>query len=136
MSRIREDLDGITIVRVGTEDRILRAGDKVPKGATVGDHLLATKKSAAASGDEGTSDATGAASRTDDTSGAGTGDSGAQDAAQLVVPTKVGKGSGTDAWRAYAAAATKRAGLSIDIPEDAKRADIIEALKSAGIATE
>lgn len=61
---------------------------------------------------------------------------GSESAGSLAVPPLTGAGSSTDAWRAYAVAATKAAGLQLDIPADAKRGDIVEALKSAGIATE
>lgn len=54
----------------------------------------------------------------------------------LTVPPKAGPGSGAKAWREYAAQAAAAAGLSIDIPEDASKADIIEALDEAQIPTE
>ncbi len=54
----------------------------------------------------------------------------------LTVPPTTGAGSGTDVWRDYAVKATATAGLQLDIADDAKRGDIIEALKGAGIATE
>jgi len=58
-----------------------------------------------------------------------------EDAGSLVIPPKVGAGSGTDTWRAYAIEAGKRAGLKLDIAEDARRGDIIDALEAAKIAT-
>ncbi|WP_345750106.1 hypothetical protein [Microbacterium rhizophilus] len=54
----------------------------------------------------------------------------------VAIPPKGGKGSGKAEWRAYALAATAAAGLNIDIPEDATRDDIVEALESADIPTE
>lgn len=53
----------------------------------------------------------------------------------LEIPPLVGKGSSTDAWRAYAVAAAKARNLNIEIPADAKRADIVDALTGAGIPT-
>lgn len=42
MTKIRSDLDGVVYVTVGNGDPIrLQAGDDVPKGATVGKHLIA-----------------------------------------------------------------------------------------------
>ncbi|WP_449408004.1 hypothetical protein [Microbacterium maritypicum] len=55
---------------------------------------------------------------------------------ELIPPPMSGAGSGGPAWRDYALAATKKAGLEIEIPEDAKRSDIVEALKSANIRVE
>lgn len=54
----------------------------------------------------------------------------------LVIPPKGGAGSDAESWRTYATEAATRAGLNIEIPADANRADIIEALSGAGIATE
>jgi hypothetical protein len=53
----------------------------------------------------------------------------------LVAPPLAGAGSGAEAWRTYALAATARAGLNIEIPEGTKREDIVAALDEAGIAT-
>lgn len=58
------------------------------------------------------------------------------EAAGIPVPPRAGRGSGLDVWREYAIAATAEAGLKIDIPEDAKRDDIIGALSDAGIRVE
>lgn len=54
----------------------------------------------------------------------------------LEIPPKKGPKATVEAWREYGLAAAKRAGLNIDIPADAGRGDIIEALAEAGIATE
>lgn len=54
----------------------------------------------------------------------------------LTVPPLNGAGSSKAAWQEYAATAAKNAGLQIDIPADAKRGDIVEALRSAGIPVE
>lgn len=53
----------------------------------------------------------------------------------LEIPPLVGAGSSAGAWRAYALAAAKARGLNIEIPEDAKRGGIVEALTAAGIPT-
>lgn len=45
-------------------------------------------------------------------------------------PPKNGKGSGTDAWVAYAAA------HGVEVGEDAKRDDVISALDAAGVPSE
>ncbi|RCL91799.1 MAG: hypothetical protein DBW62_00655 [Microbacterium sp.] len=55
---------------------------------------------------------------------------------ELLIPPKHGAGSSTDAWRDYAREATGRAGLNIEISDDASRGDIIDALAAAGIPTE
>lgn len=54
----------------------------------------------------------------------------------LKIPAKGGPGSGAPAWRKYAAEATKAAGLNIEIPDEASRDDIIDALNAADIPTE
>lgn len=107
MAKIREDLVGITIIRDDSGlDHILHPGDTVPAGLTVGEHLLG--------------DATPESGKSADSK----------------VPPKGGPGSGAPAWRAYALEAATAAGLNIDIPEDADRGDIIDALTTAGIPTE
>lgn len=40
MTAIRDDLDGVVYVDVAGTRVMLRAGDEVPDGVTVGDHLL------------------------------------------------------------------------------------------------
>lgn len=40
MATIREDLDGVTVVPGGDGLIVLQAGDVVPEGVSVGDHLL------------------------------------------------------------------------------------------------
>jgi hypothetical protein len=133
MAKIRKDLEGV-VVAAGAygEAVILRAGDKVPDGIEVGDHVLQKKPGTAQddgstpSGTEGAgSPATPAAGPTQP---AGTG--------SLTPPPLVGAGSSTDAWREYAKQSTAAAGLTLEIADDAKRGDIVEALKTAGIATE
>lgn len=54
----------------------------------------------------------------------------------LGIPPQSGRGSGDAAWHAYATAAAEKAGMQIEIPGDAKKADIIEALKGANIPVE
>lgn len=108
MASIRKDLVGVTIIRdFAGQYYILHAGDEVPDGLTVGRHLLST--------------------------------GGAPKAIKPVenaVPAKAGRGSSADAWKAYAEAAIADRGLHIDIPDDATRTDIIEALQEAQIPTE
>lgn len=45
-------------------------------------------------------------------------------------PPQSGKGSGKDAWHAYAAAS------GVEVDDDASREDVIAALEAAGVATE
>lgn len=61
---------------------------------------------------------------------------GSPDASEPPLPPRGGAGSGADAWRAYGVAAAKAKGLEIDIPIDATKTDIIEALKSVDIPVE
>lgn len=87
-------------------------------------------------GDENGDDS-GAQSGADDDSGSGDDSGDGEPAGQaLQAPPKSGAGSGAEAWRDYATKAVAAAGLNIDIPADAGRGDIIDALNSAGIATE
>lgn len=58
------------------------------------------------------------------------------DESPIVIPPKSGRGSKSAAWIEYAAKATAKRGLRIDIPDDAGRDDIIDALEAAGIPTE
>jgi hypothetical protein len=146
MAKIRDDFEGITIVRVGTQDRILKAGDKVPKGATVGAHLLAAESEPEqhGSGAVPPAGATGTAEGTGGASGDGSGADGSvqgsdpsgSPAEALTIPPKGGAGSGKDAWRAYAVKAATAKGVNIEIPDEATREDIIEALEGAQIPTE
>lgn len=139
MAKIRKDLEGVAMaVSAVGEPIILRAGDKVPDGVEVGDHLLEKKSSTSAAGEgsqsvpakpEGVDGASGAA----DPAGSSTG---SEDDDPLTPPPLVGAGSSTDAWRDYASKAVKKAGLELQVAPDAKRGDIVEALKGAGIATE
>lgn len=71
----------------------------------------------------------------EDSGEAGTSPSGSEAGSSdtLAVPPMVGKGSSAADWRVYALAAAEKAGLSIEVPEDAKRADIIAALEGAQI---
>lgn len=50
--------------------------------------------------------------------------------AELMPPPRHGKGSGKDAWAAYAA------GLGCEVPEGATRDQVIEALAAAGVPVE
>lgn len=59
----------------------------------------------------------------------------APDLDELAVPPMNGRGSGADAWRGYGLAAAERAGITLDIPADAGRDDIVALLEGAGIPT-
>lgn len=136
MAKIRKDLIGSVLVEnpAGGDPIVLVAGDKVPDGITLGDHVLAKKSDAGSSqaGQGGADGASGAAGASDPAGGP----TGSEDEGSVPVPPQSGRGSGDPAWHAYAKAATAKAGLSIEIPADAKRGDIIEALKGAGIPVE
>ncbi len=115
MAKIRDDLFGVVIAfdhRGGVYT--LAAGDDVPEGVTVGAHALADapeekpKKTAKK----------------------------ATEATALVAPPKAGPGSGVEAWRTYAVDAAAARGFKIDIPSDANRGEIIDALADADIPTE
>lgn len=136
MAKIRKDLVGSVLVTLpGQSDPVvLVAGDTVPDGIELGEHVLAKKESKASP--EKPSEATKAPKGTPAPESAAGGTTGASVTGSLTVPPFVGAGSSTDAWRAYAVSATAAAGLQLDIAADAKRGDIIEALKGAGIATE
>lgn len=44
VQKIRDDLEGVTFVYVNGQAVSLRAGDRIPAGATVGEHLTASGK--------------------------------------------------------------------------------------------
>lgn len=136
MAKIRKDLIGSVLIEnpAGGDPIVLVAGDKVPEGVVLGDHVLAKKD-------------TGTASVEADVSAGGTDGAGAQESAagestqppaeaSLVVPPLNGAGSSKAAWLDYAKKAAQAAGLQIDIPADAKRDDIVEALRTANIPVE
>jgi len=54
----------------------------------------------------------------------------------LPIPAKGGPKATAEAWAAYAVQEITARGLNIEIPADATRTDIIEALQGAGIPTE
>jgi hypothetical protein len=161
MARIRADLYGSVLVTLpGSSDPIaLTAGQEVPEGIEVGDHVLEpgsgsttpASKSSAPANPAGTDDAAKAAAKAQKkaakkaskgeppasvpTPPAAAAPAGAA-GDELVPPPLNGAGSAAPAWRDYAIKAVAAAGLEIDIPEDAKRGDIVDALKSAGIRTE
>lgn len=132
MAKIRKDLVGSVLVTLpGQSDPVaLVAGDKVPDGVELGDHVLAPKEAKAPKPPK--------SPKTPEAPAAPSGADSAADGSTetLTVPPTTGAGSSTDAWRDYATKATAAAGLQLDIADDAKRSDIIEALKGAGIATE
>lgn len=114
MAKIRKDIIGSVLVDNpdGGDPIVLVAGDKVPDGVELGDHVLANEEPPAG------------------------GATGSPDASELSLPPRGGAGSGADAWRAYGVAAAKAKGFEIDIPADATKTDIIEALKSVDIPVE
>ncbi|MFT4281179.1 hypothetical protein [Microbacterium sp.] len=128
MAKIRDDLVGSVLIDnpEGGDPIVLLAGDKVPEGVELGDHVLAPKGGGNGSKGKSKGKDTGAAGKSASEPGAASGDA-------LTVPPMVGKGSSAADWRVYALAAAEKAGLSIEIPEDAKRADIISALEGAEI---
>lgn len=165
MAKIRKDLVGVVYAVNELDHKVmLQAGDEVPDGYFVGGHALKDgdvrdqtppwKKDAAdttaaqpaqetpaqpkpthkpskkakapkSDGADKNADATGPQEPV-----------GEDQEQPLIIPPKSGAGSAADAWRAYAVAAAKRAGLNIDIPGDATRADIIDALNGVQIPTE
>lgn len=134
MAEIRKDLEGVVVAAgVYGEAVILRAGDKVPDGIEVGDHAL-EKKSGKGSQDDASTQAGAEGAGTPETPAVGP--TQPADTGSLTPPPLAGAGSGADAWREYAKQSTAAAGLTLEIADDAKRGDIVEALKSAGIATE
>lgn len=108
MAKIRDDLFGVVIA---FDHRggvyTLAAGDDVPEGVTVGAHALADAQ-----------------------------EEKPKEATALVAPPKAGPGSGVEAWRTYAVDAAAARGFKIDIPSDANRGEIIDALADADIPTE
>lgn len=124
MAKIRKDLIGSVLVNDpdGGDPIVLVAGDKVPDGVELGDHVLANK-----------SEDTKSSEAEEQLPG---GDTGSSDAPAPSLPPRGGAGSGADAWRAYGVEAAKAQGLEIDIPADATKTDIIDALKGAGIPVE
>lgn len=142
MAKIRKDLVGsVLVILPGESDpTTLVAGDTVPDGVELGDHVLAPEKDAkepkAPKSSKKTTKTASAPATPDALESAAVSATRAAAAGSLVVPPLVGAGSSTDAWRAYAVKATEAVGLKLDIAADAKRGDIVEALKGAGIATE
>lgn len=111
MPTIRDDLEGVVYI---TRDHgasaplVLRAGDKVPDGVTVGEHLLASREKPAKAP---------AASEPAEPP------SGSDDAP--VEPPRSGKGASKAAWAEYAAT------LGIELDSDASRDDLIAAVDEA-----
>lgn len=163
MAKIREDLIGSVLIEnpEGGDPIVLLAGADVPKGVKVGEHLLdpnaptranrapskPTKPAEPASSADASETDAGASVDADASSGIVDGDqvdgsdtsdpeAGASTDQTITAPPQSGAGSGIEAWRAYALASTTKAGLKIDIPADATRSDIIEALAAADIPTE
>lgn len=125
-----------TFVTVHDEDFVAHTfgpGEKVPawaKKAITNPNVWAEEEST--SGDEDDENE-GDADGDEEPTTSGTGSS---DAVAPSLPPRGGAGSGADAWRAYGVAAAKARGLEIEIPGDATKTDIIEALKGAGIPVE
>lgn len=117
MANIREDLEGIALAVSETgQPVILRAGDEIPEGIEV-DELLVSQSKPASGNDPGSATS-------------------APDAVSPALPPRGGPGSGAAAWRAYGETAAKALGFEIDIPADATKTDIIEALRSVDIPVE
>lgn len=136
MAKIREDLVGAVLIDGpdGGDPIVLVAGSKVPDGVVLGDHVLAPE-SGKTDEEKAAEKAAKKAAKAAEKSSAATDDA-TSTKDDVVVPPQAGRGSGDAAWHAYATAATAKAGLSIEIPADAKKADIIEALKGAGVPVE
>lgn len=127
--KIRDDFEGVTFVYVDGHPIELRAGDEVPKGAKVGDHLLPPKtqpkdtklgpeQPAGGSGsDSGLAASAGATGAPGDDA-----DPGAPDPDD---PTPPDGRSSRDAWLLWA----KHVG--VDVAEDATKDDIRAAVASA-----
>ena len=148
---IRGDLIGVVLIpRTAADPLLLKAGDPVPDGVEVGDHVLEpdddtdgeparptappiTEDRSAPPADPPVT-AVVATSSTPDPAAPPVAP--AEQKPALTPPPKYGSGSGTDAWRTYATQAARDRGLNIHIPGDAGRADIIEALVAAGIPTD
>jgi hypothetical protein len=106
---IRDDLEGVVYItrnHGATAPIMLRAGDVVPVGVTVGEHLV--------SGRVHMPEATSAAPLT-----------GTPDDDAPVEPPRSGRGASKAAWAAYAAT------LGIESAPDASREDIIAAVDEA-----
>lgn len=144
MAKIRKDLVGVVYAVNESGNFIsLKAKDDVPEGYFVGGHVLKDgdprdqtppwKKPAqlpvAPAVVSGEAPATAPASPQEPASAS-------SETNVLEPPPKSGAGSAADAWRDYALKAATAAGLQIDIPSGATRADIIEALENAKIRTE
>ena len=108
MPTIRDDLEGVVYIprnHGASAPLVLRAGDTVPDGVTVGDHLLST-------GTEPKAPPAPPAAPADD------------DGAP-VEPPRSGKGASKAAWAAFAAT------LGIESLPDASREDYIAAVDEA-----
>jgi hypothetical protein len=120
VSKIRDDLEGVVYV---TRDHgaspplVLRAGDIVPKGVTVGEHLLSTR--AAPKPTEPPTEPPAPVQAPADPAGE------PGDSDPPVEPPSSGKGATKVAWAAYAV------GLGIEPKPDASREDIIAAVDEA-----
>ncbi|UJP39332.1 hypothetical protein [Cellulomonas palmilytica] len=120
--KIRDDLEGVTFVYVNDLPVALRAGDDVPKGAKVGDHLLADGKTSKASGEQKPAEPTTPTDPPADDTPAGP-EPEAQDAGTASTPPD-GRSS-RDAWLAWA----KEQG--VDVADDAPKDDIRAAVAAA-----
>ncbi len=135
MAKISKKLVGSVLVAnpAGGDPLVLRAGDDVPEGIELGDHVLepekAPKTDKSPKGGAKKAEKAAKSAKAPASEPAPTGD-------ELAVPPLTGAGSSAAAWRQYAIAATAKAGLQIEFADDAKRADIIAALQTASIPTE
>lgn len=137
MAKIRKDLIGSVLIDSGDggDPIALVAGATVPDGVELGAHVLApesgksdeekaAEKAAAKAAKKAAKVTAPAAPAAPATEG------------DLVIPPQSGRGSGDAAWHTYATSAAAKAGLQIEIPADAKKVDIIDALRGAGIPVE
>jgi len=130
--KIRDDLDGVTYVYVNDLPVQLAAGDQVPKGADVGEHLLAPKSKNDSEKPDGRPDSAKPDGRPDSEKlsgvpGSGEGAPGGDDESGTASPelTPPDGRSSRDAWMSWA----KHVG--IDIAQDASKDDIRAAVAAA-----
>ncbi|MCR6706556.1 MAG: hypothetical protein NVV66_18335 [Cellulomonas sp.] len=132
--KIRDDLEGVTFVYVDDQPIELRAGDEVPKGAKVGDHLLTPKAAKDTGGTPASKPATEQTTPAGEPSGEKTPDSGSEPDPSGPPPAGDSSGdaltppdgrSSRDAWVAWA----KHVG--VEHAEDATKDDIRTAVAAA-----
>jgi len=134
MPKIRSDLEGVVYVEIDYVGRVtLVAGDEIPDGAVVGDHLIdhtpepepepetETSTEQTDSNPEQPEPETGQkADEPEQVAPAPEQPPAAPVVAPVKEPARSGPKGTTAAWKAYAE------GLGIDVPDDAQRDDIID----------